>query len=367
MMDLKIAALRQALTDAVGEIVDHNSEYRHVTPKDKLDRWRRLAADENATCEIVAGESPTSNVTPPVTHTFILLEVSDSTYAEIRELFEDAKYEHAFFDDRGRETIDMYGIALTRAEAVVVCDDLAAFVDGESLDAERATAFRAHLPSCETCQVELVKSNALIARISALGDDLEADLGRQDWVLEAASRSRDDAPGFSTGAEPLVENGRDLLGCRAMAETKRTLLERIDRNIVALASLFPAKFRLRFGTPETRDDITTRGTTIMNTLKDNQKAPVTLEVDDIVGNPVTGATFPTPPAWLTSDPTVITVTPAADGLSAVVDTTGKLGTAQVRVDATTADGRAITGIGDAEVVTSGATTFKLVFGEPVDK
>ncbi len=151
-----------------------------------------------------------------------------------------------------------------------------------------------------------------------------------------------------------------------MAETKRTILERVDRNIKAIASLFPATFRLRFGTPVERDNIP-RKTPTMNTLKDNQNVPVTIEVDDIVGNPVTDATFPSPPTWQSSDTSIVTVTPAADGLSALVDTTGKLGTAQVRVDGTTNDGRSITGIGDTEVVTSGATTFKLVFGTPVDK
>lgn len=151
-----------------------------------------------------------------------------------------------------------------------------------------------------------------------------------------------------------------------MAETKKTILKRIDRNVQALASLFPAAIRLRFGTPVDRD-IAPRGNTAMNTIKDNQQVTITLEVDDIVGNQVTDAAFQSPPAWQSSDPTVLTVTPTADGLGALVDTTGKLGTAQIRVDATTTDGRTITGIGDTEVVTSGPTTFKLVFGTPVDK
>jgi hypothetical protein len=150
-----------------------------------------------------------------------------------------------------------------------------------------------------------------------------------------------------------------------MAETKRTLLERIDTNVKLLLSLFPTKLRLLFGAPEERDNLP-RGTTTMNTLKDTQKVTVTLEADDAAGNPTT-STFPSPPAWQSSDATVVTVTPSADGMSAEVATTGKLGTAQVRVDATTADGRAITGLGDVEVVTSDATTFKLNFGTPVDR
>lgn len=151
-----------------------------------------------------------------------------------------------------------------------------------------------------------------------------------------------------------------------MAETKRTLLKRIDRNVRALLSLFPASLRLHFGTPVTRDNLP-QGTTTMTTLKDNQTVTVTLEVDDVANNPITDAVFTAPPAWQSSDPTIVTVSPAADGLSASVVATGKLGQAQVTVTATTVDGRTITGIGEASVVTSGPATFKLNFGTPVDK
>lgn len=150
-----------------------------------------------------------------------------------------------------------------------------------------------------------------------------------------------------------------------MAETKKTILKRIDRNLLALLSLFPATLRLRFGTPETRDDLP-RGTPQMNTLKDTQKVTVTLEEIDAAGNRVP-ADFTATPVWQSSDPTIVTVSPATDGVSADVATTGKLGTAQVRVDGTTASGRQITGIGDIEVVTSEATTISLKFGTPVDK
>lgn len=106
----------------------------------------------------------------------------------------------------------------------------------------------------------------------------------------------------------------------------------------------------------------------MNTLKDNQIAPVTLETDDVAGNPLTDAVFTIPPGWQSSDPTIVTVEDVApDGLSAKVNTTGKLGQAQITVTGTAIDGRTITGIGDVSVVTSGPATFKLNFGTPVDK
>lgn len=151
-----------------------------------------------------------------------------------------------------------------------------------------------------------------------------------------------------------------------MAETKRTLLERIDRNLIALLSLFPV-FRLRFGTPAIRDNLPQGAPHMATTLTDIQHVPVTLETDDAAGNPLTGATFTIPPGWSSSDPTVVTVTASADGLSADVVTTGKLGTAQITVTGTAVDGKVITGIGDVSVVTSGPATFKLNFGTPADK
>lgn len=44
--ELTVAALRGALAAAVAEIDEHNGEYKHVTPKDKLDHWRLLYVGE---------------------------------------------------------------------------------------------------------------------------------------------------------------------------------------------------------------------------------------------------------------------------------------------------------------------------------
>jgi hypothetical protein len=49
------------------------------------------------------------------THTFAELEVSPTTYDEIRQKLEDAGYQHAFVDS----AIDMHGIGLTRASGTI--------------------------------------------------------------------------------------------------------------------------------------------------------------------------------------------------------------------------------------------------------
>lgn len=154
-----------------------------------------------------------------------------------------------------------------------------------------------------------------------------------------------------------------------MAETKRTILERIDVNLRALLSLFPASLRLHFGAPTTRDNLPKGPQIMTTTIKDNQTDAITLEVDDAAGNPIPLAdvAFQAPPAWSSSDATVLTVTAAADGLSAIGATTGKLGSSTVSVSAVTSDGRTITGSEQVDVTTSAPTSFKLVFGTPTDK
>jgi hypothetical protein len=47
-----------------------------------------------------------------MTYTYAILEVSKSTYEEIKKLLVDAGYEHTFHNDDGRTVIDMHGIAL---------------------------------------------------------------------------------------------------------------------------------------------------------------------------------------------------------------------------------------------------------------
>jgi hypothetical protein len=65
-------------------------------------------------------------------------------------------------------------------------------------------------------------------------------------------------------------------------------------------------------------------------ITDSQQFKVDIQPVDKAGNPGTLASVP---VWSVSDPTIVTVAPAADGLSAVVTATGKLGTAEVHVTA----------------------------------
>ena len=67
---------------------------------------------------------------------------------------------------------------------------------------------------------------------------------------------------------------------------------------------------------------------------------------DPPGNP---ATVDGVPSWASSDPSIVSVTPAPDGLSAVAESTGNLGNVQISVaaDADLGSGvREITAVGD---------------------
>lgn len=98
-------------------------------------------------------------------------------------------------------------------------------------------------------------------------------------------------------------------------------------------------------------------------LKVNQQLPVSIVAEDKFGNP-TGA-FDSVPAWTLSDPTLGTVTPAADGLSAVLVPSGKLGNGQLQVLGT-ADAKQISGSLDVVLIAGDATQIVLQPGTPVD-
>jgi len=51
-----------------------------------------------------------------MSHTYAILDVSSTVYAEIREKLVAAGYEHAFDQDTEGEVIDMHGIALREEE-----------------------------------------------------------------------------------------------------------------------------------------------------------------------------------------------------------------------------------------------------------
>ena len=103
-------------------------------------------------------------------------------------------------------------------------------------------------------------------------------------------------------------------------------------------------------------------------LTDIQHVPASIEVDDGAGNPVAAPAGAV--TWGTSDASILTVTPSADGTSADIAATGPLGTAQVTVSVQLDPNdpkSTITGSADITVVASAASTIKLNFGTPTNK
>lgn len=92
-------------------------------------------------------------------------------------------------------------------------------------------------------------------------------------------------------------------------------------------------------------------------IANNQQIPLSVAFTDAGGNP---ATLSGAPAWASSDDTVLTVKPAADGLSAVASATGKVGTATI---AASVDGATAT-IG-ASVTGGAAAAGSIIAGAPV--
>jgi len=102
-------------------------------------------------------------------------------------------------------------------------------------------------------------------------------------------------------------------------------------------------------------------------LTDMQKVPLSVSFLDGAGNP---APVDGSPVWGSSDPTVVDVVPAPDGLSAVATAVGPLGTAQVNVtaDADLGSGiETITGLLDVNVVADKAVSVAISAGTPEPK
>lgn len=99
-------------------------------------------------------------------------------------------------------------------------------------------------------------------------------------------------------------------------------------------------------------------------LTDIQKVGLTLKATDAKNNP---AVLPTPPVWSVSDPAILAITPAVDGMSAEVAAVGPEGTAQVIVKADLGGGQSASGSLDIQVVGSAATTISVTPGaaEPI--
>jgi hypothetical protein len=142
----------------------------------------------------------------------------------------------------------------------------------------------------------------------------------------------------------------------------RSLLQEIVREIEELAGHADHhhgeghELLVDFSIGPVSDQKITGNTSIMTiTLTDIQQIPVSIAVTDERGNP---GTVIAPPVWAVSDPALLSVTPAADGMSAVLAAKGPLGSGQVTVkgDGGPAAGDdPFTSVADVAVVGSRAT------------
>ncbi len=102
-------------------------------------------------------------------------------------------------------------------------------------------------------------------------------------------------------------------------------------------------------------------------MTNSQQLTATIQPVDKKGQP---APVDGIPVWASSDETIITVTPAADGLSAVVAAVGPLGVAKVSV---TADADLGTGVAsifgtlDVTITQGQAVGFKITTSDPVEQ
>jgi hypothetical protein len=99
-------------------------------------------------------------------------------------------------------------------------------------------------------------------------------------------------------------------------------------------------------------------------LTDEQQVTLSVAFKTAKGNP---ATVDGAPTWRSSDDSIATVEPSADGLSAVVKAAGPVGTVQVSVEADADLGtgsRLITGTLDIDVRAAEAVVADIAAGAP---
>lgn len=101
----------------------------------------------------------------------------------------------------------------------------------------------------------------------------------------------------------------------------------------------------------------------MYSLKDSQHVQFSVVAKDSKGN-VTNA-FDAVPQWGVSDPSILALSVSEDGLTADVSPVGPLGTAQLLFNAL-ADGKALAGSLDVQIVPGDAVSVELVAGTPQD-
>ena len=145
---------------------------------------------------------------------------------------------------------------------------------------------------------------------------------------------------------------------RAVAEqaAQRGVLEQI------LAEVTPPPGAVSVVFNVTLENQTLPGVSHMQ-IKDTQEFDVTLAFQDAKGKP---ATVDGVPEWTADNPSVVTLTVAADGLSATV-TAADVGSCQVSVSADSDLGAGtvqITGVLPVEVLAGSATVIALNPGEP---
>ena len=105
----------------------------------------------------------------------------------------------------------------------------------------------------------------------------------------------------------------------------------------------------------------------MLVLTDSQQVSLGIAVTDKKGNP---ASIDGAPVWASSDSSVATVEPSADGMTAVAKAVGPLGTAQISVtaDADLGEGvKSIVGTLDVQVVGGQAVAIGLNAGTPEEQ
>lgn len=101
-------------------------------------------------------------------------------------------------------------------------------------------------------------------------------------------------------------------------------------------------------------------------LKATHRVDLTLAVKDKFGNP---AKVDGVPVWVSSNPEVLEVAVAADGLSAVVTPVGPAGSGQINVTADAdlgAGSKEGTALASIDVVAGDAVFFELQPGEPTE-
>jgi lysophospholipase L1-like esterase len=131
-----------------------------------------------------------------------------------------------------------------------------------------------------------------------------------------------------------------------------------------LEALRPAPAALTF-TRALYDDGSVERNPMSVSMSDTQKVTLTLGTNDAKGQPTPLPVFDTPPAWLSSDPKTVTVTPAADGLTAVATAVGPLGTATVTATASVGGNALAPAAIDVAVVTGGpAVALTVTAGTP---